>query len=79
MAYAIRRLILKRLMLIICLCFPKKNDKEKVMEKKKLFVEPEVEVVRFDEKDVITASPTAMTTSGSYAIESIKNFFNIGV
>ncbi|MGN1103489.1 MAG: hypothetical protein ACI4QI_01305 [Candidatus Coproplasma sp.] len=46
------------------------------MEKKKLFVEPEVEVVRFDEKDVITAS---LNSSGIYDVNSIKDFFNIGV
>ncbi|MGN0806832.1 MAG: hypothetical protein ACI4MN_00065 [Candidatus Coproplasma sp.] len=49
------------------------------MEKKKLFVEPEVEVVRFDEKDVITYSGEPFTSSASYAIDSIKDFFNIGV
>ncbi|MGN0812681.1 MAG: hypothetical protein ACI4MQ_04130 [Candidatus Coproplasma sp.] len=46
------------------------------MEKKKLFVEPEVEVVRFDEKDVITASDPRGVYS-STAIQSIKDFLNI--
>ena len=50
---------------------------EIVMEKKKLFVKPEVEVVRFDGKDVITGSNDTYSSSGSYAIESIRNFFNI--
>lgn len=48
------------------------------MEKKKLFIEPEVEVVRFDEKDVITTSPT-YSSNGTYAINNIKDFFNIGI
>ena len=62
---------------LFVLFFPKNMYKEKVMEKKKLFVEPEVEVVRFDVKDVITASN--LTSKGSYNLDSIKGFFNIGV
>lgn len=62
---------------LFVLIFSKKCDKDKVMEKKKLFVEPEVEVVRFDVKDVITASPANMTSNGVYSLGSIKDFFNI--
>ncbi len=51
--------------------------KEKVMEKKKLFVEPEVEVVRFDVKDVITASN--LNSNGVYDPQSIKDFFNTNI
>lgn len=47
------------------------------MEKKKLFVEPEVEVVRFDVKDVITASN--LNPNGVYDPQSIKDFFNINI
>ena len=47
------------------------------MEKKKLFVKPEVEVIRFDEKDVITGSNDTYSSSGLYEIESIRKFFNI--
>ena len=62
---------------LFVLFFPKNMYKEKVMEKKKLFVEPEVEVVRFDVKDVITASN--LTSNGVYNLQSIKDFFNISV
>ena len=47
------------------------------MEKKRLFIEPEVEVVRFDEKDVITTS--TYSSNGTYAINNIKDFFNIKI
>lgn len=62
---------------LFVLFFPKNMYKEKVMEKKKFFVEPEVEVVRFDVKDVITASPANLTSNGVYNLQSIKDFFNI--
>lgn len=62
---------------LFVLFFPKNMYKEKVMEKKKFFVEPEVEVVRFDVKDVITASN--ITSNGVYNLQSIKDFFNISV
>ena len=47
------------------------------MEKKKLFVEPEVEVVHFDEKDVITYSGETLSSKGVYTVSNIKDFFNI--
>ena len=62
---------------LFVLFFPKNMYKEKVMEKKKLFVEPEVEVVRFDIKDVITASN--LNPNGVYDPQSIKDFFNINI
>lgn len=47
------------------------------MQTKKQFKMPQVEVIKFNAKDVITASNYAST--GSYDIDSIKNFFNIKV
>lgn len=47
------------------------------METKKIFTKPEIEVVKFDVKDVITTSNFASTSS--YSIQSIKDFFNISV
>lgn len=77
MAYVIAHLRSKRATCFICLIFPKNMYKEEVMEKKKLFVEPEVEVVRFDVKDVITASN--LNPNGVYDPQSIKDFFNINI
>ncbi|MGN0804203.1 MAG: hypothetical protein ACI4MS_02350 [Candidatus Coproplasma sp.] len=51
------------------------------MENKKLFNQPEIEVIHFDEKDVITGntSPNAYSSNGTYGIESIKGFFDLSV
>ncbi|MGN1104129.1 MAG: hypothetical protein ACI4QI_04560 [Candidatus Coproplasma sp.] len=46
------------------------------METKKVFEKPEIEVVKFDACDVITAS---FTSTASYSVDSIKDFFNIKV
>lgn len=46
------------------------------MKVKKEFTKPEFEVIKFDAMDVIT---TSYTSSASYSIESIKDFFNISV
>lgn len=48
------------------------------MEIKKEFKLPEIEVVQFDAKDVITGSGE-YSSNGIYSIDSIKNFFNIKV
>lgn len=46
------------------------------MELKKVFHMPQVEVIEFNARDVITDS---FSSTCSYDIESIKNFFNIKV
>lgn len=48
------------------------------MEMKKVFINPEIEVIKFNARDVITDSATYATTS-SYKIESIKDIFNFKV
>lgn len=47
------------------------------MEVKKVFEKPEIKVIKFDVKDVITTSDFA--SKSSYSINSIKEFFNISV
>ncbi len=46
------------------------------MDKKK-FELPEIEVINFDEKDVITAS--GITTNGTYDDTDLGNHFDLGV
>lgn len=48
------------------------------MEMKKVFINPEIEVIKFNARDVITDSVTYAVTS-SYDIESIRNIFNFKV
>ncbi|MGN0814926.1 MAG: hypothetical protein ACI4MH_06820 [Candidatus Coproplasma sp.] len=48
------------------------------MELKKVFKNPQIEVIRFDSRDVITES-RMYTTTRSYSIESIKDIFNYKV
>lgn len=48
------------------------------MENKKLFSAPQIEVIHFDSKDVITdGSNTGYTSDNVYNITNIKDFFNI--
>ena len=49
------------------------------MKIKKKMVAPVIEVVRFNEKDVITASNDTYSARGVYNINNIKDFFNVGV
>lgn len=48
------------------------------MELKKAFQKPEIEIIEFNARDVITESEPFISTS-SYSLQSIKDFFNIGV
>lgn len=43
------------------------------MQLKKTFEKPEIEVIRFDMKDVITDSPYSFKTNGVYNFNDFKN------
>ena len=47
------------------------------MKVKRHFTKPEFEVIKFDVRDVITDS--SFTSTASYSLQSIKDFFNISV
>ncbi|MGN0805134.1 MAG: hypothetical protein ACI4MS_07100 [Candidatus Coproplasma sp.] len=49
------------------------------MKAKKKFEMPQIEAIRFDEKDVITQVSSPFATDNIYDVNSLKGYFNINV